>query len=161
MYRKSLIMRKVLITALTVSPIFLMAQDIKVIKFPELQKRILTADAPLTVFNFWATWCGPCVKEIPHFETYASNPNVKVVFVSMDFSDELEKVKKFVKNQELKSEVVLLDETDYNTIIDKISKDWSGAIPATLFVDEWGKTNFHEKEFTKEQLDNTINEYLN
>ena len=154
-------MRNLLLIGALLLASFTNAQDVKVIKFPELQKKILTADAPLTIFNFWATWCGPCIKEMPHFEAYLDNPNVKVIFVSMDYGDKIDRVKSFVKDKGIKSEVVLLDETDYNSFMDKISKEWSGAIPATLFVDEWGKTNFHEKEFTKEQLDKTINEYLN
>lgn len=118
-------------------------------------------DAPLTVFNFWATWCGPCVKEMPHFEKYANDKNVEVVLVSMDFIQDLEKVEKFVEKKGLKNKVLLLNETDYGSFMSKVSEDWSGAIPATLFVDEWGKTYFHEKEFSKKELDNTIKKYLN
>lgn len=135
-------------------------QEVAVIKFPELQQKILTADAKVTVFNFWATWCGPCVKEIPFFESYAGNPNVKIYLVSLDFEEDLEKVKKFVAGKNLKTDVIFLNEKDYNTFMDKVSKEWTGAIPATLFVDEWGKTYFHEKAFTKEELDEKINSYL-
>ena len=154
-------MRKIWIIGALLISMYTSAQDVEVIKFPALQKMILTADAPLTVFNFWATWCGPCIKEMPHFDAYADNPDVKIVFVSMDYGDKIDRVRSFVKNKGIKSEVVLLDETDYNSFMDKVSPDWSGAIPGTLFIDEWGKTYFHEKEFTKEQLDKTINEYLN
>jgi len=139
----------------------LIAQSVDVVKFPELQKQMATTDAPLTVFNFWATWCGPCVKEMPHFEKYANNRNVDIVFVSMDFIQDLEKVERFVDKKNLNSKVLLLNETDYGSFMSKVSEEWSGAIPATLFVDEWGKTYFHEKEFSEKELDNTIKKYLN
>lgn len=154
-------MRKLIIFGLLFVVARLNAQDVDLIKFPVLQKKILTADAPLTIFNFWATWCGPCIKEMPHFDAYHQDENVKVVFVSLDFSDKLEKVKSFVAKREIKSEVILLDETDYNSYMDKVSKEWSGAIPATLFVDEWGKTYFHEGEMSKEQLEEKIKKYSN
>lgn len=138
------------------------AQEVEVVKFSDLQKKILYTDAPLTVFNFWATWCGPCIKEIPHFDALESNnENIKVYLVSIDFQSELERVKKFVAKRSLKSEVLFLDEKDPDDYMGKVSNDWSGAIPATLFVTDLGKTYFHEKAFTKEELEKTIEKYLN
>lgn len=154
-------MKRFLFASIILASTIVHSQEVEVVKFPELQKKILTADAPLTVFNFWATWCGPCVKEIPHFESYSKDENVKVYLVSLDFPDHLDKVKAFVEKKGLKSQILHLHETDYNSYMRKVHKDWSGAIPATLFVDEWGKTSFHEGELTKEQLAEKINSYLN
>ena len=154
-------MKQLLFFLGTVFSISVYSQEVNVIKFPELQNLILSADAEVTVFNFWATWCGPCVKELPHFENYAESENVKVYLVSMDFVEDLEKVKTFTNNKGLKSEVLFLNEKNYNTFMEKISKEWTGAIPATLFVNKSGKTYFHEKAFTKEELDNKIKSYLN
>ena len=155
-------MRRLIITGMfALLAMIALSQEVKVMKFPEVQKKILTADAPLTIFNFWATWCAPCVREMPLFESYADDPNVKVYLISLDFGDQLEKVKKFAGKKGLKSEVILLNESDYDSYIGKVSKEWTGAIPATLFVDEWGKTYFHESEFTKKELDDVIKKYLN
>jgi thiol-disulfide isomerase/thioredoxin len=138
------------------------AQQVEVIKFSDLQEKMVATEAPLTVFNFWATWCGPCVKELPYFdEIGATNEQVKVYLVSIDFQNELDRVKKFVAKKSLKSTVLFLDEKDPDTYMGKVSPDWSGAIPATLFVTDLGKTYFHEKAFTKEELEQTINKYLN
>ncbi|MEQ9230634.1 MAG: TlpA disulfide reductase family protein [Cyclobacteriaceae bacterium] len=154
-------MRKVLCLIILLTAVASQSQNVEVIKFPELHQKMISADAPLTIFNFWATWCGPCVKEMPHFEAYANDENVKVYLVSLDFIDQLDRVKKFVESKGIKSEVFLLNETDYDSYMDKVSKEWSGAIPATLFIDEWGTTHFHESEFSKEGLDKAIKQYLN
>jgi len=136
-------------------------QSVEVVKFSDLQKKILYTEAPLTVFNFWATWCGPCVKELPYFDELSSNKDIKIYLVSIDFQNELDKVKKFLEKKPLKSTVLFLDEKDPDTYMPKVSQEWSGAIPATLFVTDLGKTYFHEKAFTKEELEKTINKYLN
>jgi len=142
--------------------IHLSAQDVEVVKFADLQKKILYTEAPLTVFNFWATWCGPCVKELPHFDALeGQNDNIKVYLVSIDFQSEIDRVKKFVEKKSLTSDVLFLDEKDPDDYMGKVSQDWSGAIPATLFVTDLGKTYFHEKAFTKEELEKTIKKYLN
>lgn len=143
------------------SSVSIKAQEVEVIDFPELQEKMIETDASLTIFNFWATWCGPCVKEIPHFETYTEDSDVEIYLVSLDFIENKQRVQQFVEINELKSKVYLLNETDYDSFMEKVSPQWTGAIPATLFVDRWGKSHFHESEFSKEELDEVINEYLN
>lgn len=138
------------------------AQEVEVVKFSQLQDKMLYTEAPLTVFNFWATWCAPCIKELPYFEELADNrTDVKVYLVSVDFQNQLERVQKFVADKELKPEVLFLDEKDPDTYMEKVSQDWSGAIPATLFVTDLGKKFFHEKAFSKEDLEKAVNKYLN
>ncbi|MEP1034376.1 TlpA disulfide reductase family protein [Ekhidna sp.] len=155
-------MKKIALGLCILVSLHLSAQEVEVVKFSDLQKKMLYTDAPLTVFNFWATWCGPCIKELPHFDTLESeNRNVKVYLVSIDFQSELDRVKKFVVKKALKSDVLFLDEKDPDDYMGKVSADWSGAIPATLFVTDLGKTYFHEKAFTKEELEKTIEKYLN
>lgn len=154
--------KKITIAFCVLCAMQLKAQEVEVVKFTDLQKKMLYTDASLTVFNFWATWCGPCIKELPHFDALESeNQNVKVYLVSIDFQSELERVKKFVIKRSLKSEVLFLDEKDPDDYMGKVSQDWSGAIPATLFVTDLGKTYFHEKAFTKEELEKTVKKYLN
>ena len=155
-------MKKTALALCILVSLHLSAQDVEVVKFSELQKKILYAEAPLTVFNFWATWCSPCIKELPHFDALeAGNKDIKVYLVSIDFQGELEKVKSFVTKRSLQSDILFLDEKDPDSYMGKVSNDWTGAIPATLFVTDLGKTYFHEKAFTKEELEKTINKYLN
>lgn len=124
-----------------------------------LEKEILSDKNTIYVVNFWATWCGPCVKELPHFEQLNSeNKNIKVVLISLDFKNTLEsKLKPFLKKKAIKSEVVLLTDKDYNSWLPMIHKDWSGSIPATLIITK-EKRVFAEKMFSSYA---ELNEYVN
>jgi len=112
-------------------------QRVDVINFEQLSE-IMTQDNDTTyVINFWATWCKPCVAEMPYFEALHDQTRdqaVKVILVSLDFPSQLEsRVIPFVEKRELKPQVVLLDAGDPNKWIDRVDPSWSGAIPATLF----------------------------
>ncbi|MCC9166459.1 TlpA family protein disulfide reductase [Pontibacter harenae] len=140
------------------------AQEVKVIKFDQLEQLRQSPHDTLYVVNFWATWCKPCIKEMPYFEAanqqYQDQP-VQVVLVSMDAAQDMEKrVKPFVQKRNLQSRLLLLDETDANTWIDKLEPKWSGAIPATIFFNNKRKQyEFVERELTQEELQNLINKY--
>ncbi|AOW10940.1 TlpA family protein disulfide reductase [Flavobacterium gilvum] len=124
-----------------------------------LEKEVLNDKSATYVVNFWATWCAPCVKELPHFEKLNSeNKKVKVVLVSLDFKNQYEtKLLPFVKNKKIKSQVVLLTDKDYNSWLPIVDKDWSGSIPATLIIKN-GKKVFAEKIFSS---DEELNEFVN
>jgi thiol-disulfide isomerase/thioredoxin len=143
------------------------ADEIDIIKFSDLKEIIEDKNNNLLVVNFWATWCAPCVKELHQFDELKEKykgQNVKVVLVSFDFADQLNKrVIPFVEKRKVKSKVVLLDETDYNSFIDQIDPSWSGAIPATLMIDRRNglRKEFYEKEFREGQLDQTFSKFIN
>ncbi len=136
--------------------ISLNAQKPVVYKINDLTKRIFNNSDTTYVVNFWATWCKPCVAELPEFEKVhtAKYNNVKVILVSMDFKEELDKkLKDFLDKTKYTCEVVLLDEINGNDFINKISEQWSGAIPATLITRKnKSRTEFHEGKITAEKL---------
>lgn len=146
-------------------PAYAYCQEVKVIKYSDLKNLIESPVSDLTLINFWATWCKPCVKEIPYFENIQNRyegKGVRVILVSFDFVEDLKnKVEPFVKKKGLQSEVLLLDETDYDYIISDVSKEWSGAIPATLIINKTtGENTFYEKEFKEGELDLIIETQL-
>jgi len=139
---------------------------VETIKFSDLDDIILNSQNEYLVVNFWATWCAPCVKELPQFDKLLDQhqeKGLKVVLVSFDFVEKLEtKVIPFIEKKQIKSEVVLLDETDYNSFINKIDPSWSGAIPATLMINKrTGKRVFFEKEFKEGELEDAFNTVIN
>jgi thiol-disulfide isomerase/thioredoxin len=117
----------------------LRAQDFVIYdNIEQLQARIDRAGDTTLVLNFWATWCKPCVEELPCFDelrSYYGTQNVQVVLISLDFKSQLQKkFVPFLKAQQLTSEVALMADQDLNTWIPLIYEEWDGAIPATLVI---------------------------
>jgi thiol-disulfide isomerase/thioredoxin len=131
------------------------SQNVKLLNIDQLNERIKNGKDSTYVVNFWATWCAPCIKELPHFEKLGSeykSEKLAVLLVSLDFKSKLtSNVIPFVKRKNLKNEVFLLNESSPQEFIDRIDPSWSGSIPATLFIKE-DKRKFVESEFTYEQL---------
>lgn len=138
--------------------------ELEVYDFEGLEKYLNKKDDKTYVINFWATWCAPCVKELPYFEklnTDYKSENVEVILVSLDFPKQYDKkLKPFIRENNLKSKVVALNDTDSNTWIPKVSEDWSGAIPATIIYNK-EKRNFYEQSFDYEALKTEVNKFLN
>lgn len=130
-------------------------QNVKLITVNQLQERIKIGKDSTYVVNFWATWCAPCIKELPHFEKLQAeykSEKLAVLLVSVDFKSKLNSaVIPFVKRKNMKNEVFLLNESSPQEYIDRIDPSWSGSIPATLFIKD-DKRKFLESEMTYEQL---------
>ncbi|MCC6462512.1 MAG: redoxin domain-containing protein [Saprospiraceae bacterium] len=143
----------------------LSAQEIPHIKADQLSAWKNAETDTVFVLNFWATWCAPCVAELPEFEklhqAFSAQP-VQVILINTDFRRDVEKrVRPFVQRQKLQSQVVFMDETTPNNWIDLVSADWSGAIPATLIVSKRrGFERFFEKQLRYEELEQTLREAL-
>lgn len=117
----------------------------------QLEARIRRAGDTTLVINFWATWCEPCVKELPLFERlnkrYAPF-GLQVVLVSLNIKSDLEKrLLPFVRERRLESELSHLIDRDLDYWMPRMDPDWDGAIPATLVI-KGGKRDFHVGDFS-------------
>lgn len=138
--------------------------DLKVYDYNGIQKYLKTSSDTTYIVNFWATWCAPCVKELPYFESIHKNykdKKVKVLLISLDFPNKYESsLKPFILKHNLQSEVVALNDPDSNNWIPKIDEQWSGALPATLIFNK-SKRQFYEQSFEYDALEDKLKQFLN
>lgn len=153
--------------ALVVEPTAVLADKMKdkvpSLDFSELNNFLTRENDTIYVINFWATWCRPCIKELPAFEKLTadySDKKVKVLLVSLDFPDKIDsQVVPFLEKNDIQSQVLLLDDSDANSWIPKVSEKWSGAIPATLIYNKNTRL-FYERSFTFEELQSELNKFI-
>ena len=135
------------------------SQKVALIKLDALNNRLAAGKDTTYIINFWATWCAPCIEELPNFEKLNAEYNtekLKILLISIDFRSQLNSsVIPFVKKKKLKTEVLFLDEEDQQEYMNRVDSSWSGSIPATLFIKN-NSRKFIEKEFSYSAL---LNEY--
>lgn len=140
------------------------SQEIKKIKITELQKTITESKTPL-IINFWATYCGPCIEEIPYFQELVKkyeDKDVKLLLVSLDFEDFYpEKIRKFADKMKFTAPIAWLDETNADYFCPKIDTAWSGVMPATLLVNNTRKFRaFFEEKIPRQKFEEEIQKML-
>lgn len=120
-------------------------------------------DDTTRIINLWATWCAPCIKELPYFEEVnAESQDAKIKIILLAVEDTPESISRFVTKKNIQSRVMILDETDGSYWIPKINIDWQGEIPVTLVVNNaHQKKKFHSGEIDKENLIKLIQESSN
>lgn len=138
--------------------------QIQKITYKQLAPYLQAQNDTMHVVNFWASWCVPCREELPAFEKlnekYAGK-KVKVLLVSLDFPSQVEKqLIPFIRKNNIKSEVILLDDPNQNEWIDKVDPKWSGALPFTQIYGKGFRQSF-ERSFRFNELDSLINLKLN
>ena len=141
------------------------AQQIQKINEQQLQALLADKADTLHIVNFWATWCKPCVKELPHFlqiQKENAHRNVKVQLISVDFpQDEETRLKPFLKRNPLPEPVLLLNAKNENEWLNLVDPNWSGAIPATVFYNKHrGVYLLAERELSLAELQNYVSQFL-
>jgi hypothetical protein len=82
----------------------------------------------------------------------------KLIFINLDFKEKKNQVTSALKNKNIQSECVLLDEVNGNVYIDKISADWSGSIPATL-IKSGSRQVLLDRKLSSEQLRSALQKF--
>lgn len=157
-------LRLVLFSGLIISMKLISAQEIKTYNFNELEPIFYYQNDTTYVINFWAMWCKPCVEELPEFEDIRkdySNKKVKVILISLDFGKNVkDRLVSFLKRKNINAEVVLLDDSDADTWIGKVDKDWDGALPATVIYKKNERT-VYTRQVSYKELAKSINKMNN
>ena len=132
--------------------------------FDQLRPIFEYANDTTYIINFWATWCKPCVKELPYFEDLHeefSDDKVKIILVSLDFENQIEtKLKNFIEEKKLKSDVIAFLDDDYNSWIAEVEEQWDGAIPVTIIYNKEDRKFFMGEVKGYEELTGTIKAML-
>jgi thiol-disulfide isomerase/thioredoxin len=117
------------------------------------------------VVNFWATFCKPCNEELPDFIRLAEKykkQKVKLLLVSLDLPSYVAvRLPAFIKKNNYKTNHVWLNETDADIFCPMIDPKWSGAIPATIIVNnKTGYRKFAEDQISPADFEKYLNEAI-
>jgi peroxiredoxin len=96
----------------------------------------------LRLINVWATWCGPCLRELPEFVTMDRmyrNGSFEVVTISADDLDKKDKVLTDLQERKVACRNYLFSGKDKDALGTAIDADWPGGFPYTLLIAPGGK----------------------
>ena len=157
-------MRKVFVAVFILTVVLKVnAQQVTVVNFDTFEPQLHKQTDTLYMVHFWATWCIPCVKEMPTIleETKKfANEKFKLILVSFDFTRDIDsKLEPYLVKHNFNQHVFVMDDPDYNSWINKVDSVWSGALPATFIYNKNTK-EFHEGSFKEGELSAILNTKL-
>ena len=114
------------------------------LKTPQELRALIDAEkGHVVVLNFWATWCPPCVKEMPEFAKFwrdFDGKGVKFLSVSCDYAETKDKVvTPFMKSYEIPFSVRIMSVDNPDDLTKELQLEWDGALPATFVYGPDGK----------------------
>lgn len=106
------------------------------------QKLIAESRGKVLLIDFWATWCAPCLEELPQLvalERKYATRGLRLVTVSADDEEDREAALKFLRKHRVSPPAYLKKVADDDRFITFVDKNWSGALPALFLYDRRGK----------------------
>jgi thiol-disulfide isomerase/thioredoxin len=135
-------------------------KEVKVLKFNQFEPYLENKNDSVYLINFWATWCSPCIEELPSIEKAGqkySDKKLKIILVSLDMPEQIHsRLYPFLRKNKIKSDVILLDDPDQNRWINLVNKDWMGDIPFTIIYSK-NFRQYYNEELKYEFLDSVLN----
>lgn len=102
----------------------------------------------LRLINVWATWCGPCIQELPEFvntDRMYRERDFEFITITTDNPDKMAKALSMLKKMQASNKNYLYSGGDKYQLIDAIDPQWQGALPYTLLVEPGGKVVFRKQ----------------
>eukprot|EP00744_Colponema_vietnamica_P034479 GILI01058291.1.p1 GENE.GILI01058291.1~~GILI01058291.1.p1 ORF type:complete len:286 (+),score=-14.85 GILI01058291.1:102-860(+) len=94
------------------------------------------------LINVWATWCGPCVTEMPEFvniNRMYRRRDFEFITISADKPDKKDKAQELLKRMQASGQNYIYNSEDKYKLIEAIDPKWQGALPYTLLIAPGGK----------------------
>jgi peroxiredoxin len=117
------------------------------IDVPELKKLARNDTKNLILINAWATWCGPCIAEMPEFVTmnrmYRGRP-FRLITLSLDAPEKKDAALKVLTENHVSATNYLVNSTDKDAIAEAVDKDWPGPLPYTVLIAPGGKVLYRK-----------------
>jgi thiol-disulfide isomerase/thioredoxin len=160
-----MIKRLILLFTLAAFVLLANSQTIAKWKIEDVVKSYSAKNDTVYVVNFWATFCKPCNEELPDFirlvDKYKKQ-KVKMLLVSLDLPSYVAvRLPAFIKKNKYNTNHVWLNETNADHFCPMIDARWSGAIPATIIVNnKTGYKKFVEDQISAEDFENALKEAI-
>jgi peroxiredoxin len=101
----------------------------------------------LVVVNLWATWCGPCVAELPEFVTmnrmYRGRP-FQLVTISLDDLARRDEALRVLKENHVSATNYILSSSDRDKFAEALDQEWPGPVPYTVVIAPGGKVLYRK-----------------
>jgi thiol-disulfide isomerase/thioredoxin len=123
--------------AMEKEPVALQSADVQLIK------TLVTNDTPkMLLINVWATWCGPCLAELPELVTMNRmyrNGNFELVTINADTPDRKALALADLQERHVAARNCIFDNKDKDALADALDAEWPGGLPYTILVAPGGK----------------------
>jgi len=124
----------------------------------DLSKKTINLDdykGKKVILNFWATWCPPCVNEMPLLqEVYNNRKGEGIEVIGINYNEDYERVKKFISEKGVVFTILI--DSDL-----KVSMDYGViGLPVTFFIDREGRIKEKFKgELNKKLIEDILNRF--